>query len=373
MRALVKYIGTDTGQEFSAESFPWQGHEGELLDLFPYDVRFSMSAIRSRPPNLWRYLEALPFDADEPSWREVSMGEGFTPLLPLDPANPRLLVKVDYQMPTLSFKDRGAVVLIAKAKSLGVKKVIQDSSGNAGTSVAAYAARAGMSCTIFVRESTSSMKVAQIRAHGADVVAVSGTREDTANAAKRAADAPGVFYASHVYNPLFYQGTKTYAFEIWEQLGKAPDVLIVPVGNGTLVLGAYYGFTELYEAGLIERVPRIIAVQSERCDPLYQAWIKGKSSAEPVKNTGTIAEGIAVAAPARHKQILAAVAATRGSIVSVGEKRIVPAQAYLASRGFYVEPTTAINYAALSVCQDFISSQETVVIPLCGAGLKSAS
>jgi threonine synthase len=368
----VNYFGTVTGKTYDPKDFPWQGEAGELLDLAEFEVRFDIDKLRARPPTLWRYLEALPFEKNETVWQEVTMGEGFTPLVALDHHEPNVLVKVDYHMPTLSFKDRGAVVLVTKAKSLGAKHLVQDSSGNAGTSVAAYAARAGLSCDIFVPNSTSPKKIIQIKAHGANVTLVPGTREDTANAAKAAANQRGVFYASHVYNPLFYQGTKTYAFELWEQLDfSAPDVLILPVGNGTLVLGAYYGFSELLQAGLIDKLPRFVAIQAERCAPLEQAFRKGLETAEPVTNEGTLAEGIAIAAPARHRQILDIIYRTGGSIISVGEEMIEPARAALAAKGYYVELTTAINYAGYLKAKVTIEANQKVVIPLCGAGLKS--
>jgi threonine synthase len=371
MLDMMIYVGASTGKSYDPKDFPWHGEAGELLDLAAFEVSFPLDKIRSRPPTLWRYLEALPFEKNETSWQEVTMGEGFTPLVPLDTRQPNVLVKVDYHMPTLSFKDRGAVVLIAKAKSIGAKKLVQDSSGNAGTSIAAYATRAGMSCTIFVPDSTSPKRVTQIRAHGAEVKMIPGSGEDTATAAMDAANERGVFYASHVYNPYFYQGTKTYAFELWEQLGKAPDVLILPVGNGTLLLGCYYGFLDLQRAGLIETLPRIVAIQAERCAPLAKAFAVGETEATPVTNEGTVAEGIAIAAPARHKQILEAIYATSGVIVTVPEEAIAPARATLASKGYYVEITTAINYAAYTHHPTLFSPTETVVIPLCGAGLKS--
>ncbi|MGL4611675.1 MAG: threonine synthase [Trueperaceae bacterium] len=368
----MNYIGRVTGKAYDLESFPWQGEAGELLDLAPFEMAFDLEKIRSRPPTLWRYLEALPFAKNDTVWQDVTMGEGFTPLIALESKVPNVFIKVDYQMPTLSFKDRGAVVLVAKAKSLGAKQLVQDSSGNAGTSIAAYAARAGLSCDIFVPDSTSPKKVAQMKAHGAKVNLVPGTREDTANVVKDAANQPGVFYASHVYNPFFYQGTKTYAYELWEQLGyKVPDVLILPVGNGTLVLGAYYGFSELLQAGLTDKLPRFIAIQAAKCAPLEKAFKGGLEGAEPVVNEGTLAEGIAIAAPARHAQILEIIYKTGGHILSVPEEEIEPARAYLSSRGYYVEITTAINYAGYLKAKPMIRANETVVIPLCGAGLKS--
>jgi threonine synthase len=303
------------------------------------------------------------------------MGEGVTPILPLDPGMADVWVKLDYAMPTLSFKDRGAVVLIAKAKELGRKKVIQDSSGNAGTSIAAYASRAGIECEIFVPEATSAKKIKQISAYGAKVHIVNGSREDTAEAALRAAEKGDAFYASHVYNPFFYEGTKTFAYEIYEQLkGAIPDSLFVPLGNGTLVLGCYYGFRELYHLNLIKKMPRIIAVQAETCAPIYEAFIRGEQSIKEVVNTGTLAEGIAIANPLRGEQVLEAIQATAGEIIIAPENQILDAKKTLAEKGFYVETTTAATFAGFySVYKsEKRESFGKVLIPLCGAGLKNA-
>jgi threonine synthase len=180
------------------------------------------------------------------------------------------------------------------------------------------------------------------------------------------------FYASHVYNPFFYQGTKTYAYEIWEQLGE-PDVLIVPVGNGTLLLGAYYGFKDLLALGLIRKMPKIVAVQAEGCAPIAEAFLARLETAVPVVNSGTAAEGIAIADPPRSRQILAAIREADGVVVTVPETMIGEARAALARYGFYVEPTTAANYAGyLEYAKLFRPvGNEKVVIPLCGAGLKA--
>ena len=366
------YLGSVSGKKYTPDSTIWRGEDEELLDLGPYHVEFPMEKIKSRPASLWRYLEALPFDPSDKCWQSITMGEGFTPLVELDSAHPNILAKVEFAMPTLSFKDRGAAVLVSKAKSLGATHLVQDSSGNAGTSIAAYAARAGLRCTILVPESTSPKKIKQIGGFGAELKVIPGTREATAAAAKEIACRDDVFYASHVYNPFFYQGTKTYAFEIWEQLGKAPDTLVLPAGNGTLVLGCFYGFGELLAARLIERLPRFVAVQTAQCDPLTQAFTKGTSSVDAVSNSGTAAEGIAIAAPARGSQILNAVRATNGVVVSVSEETIEPSRRYLASRGFDVEPTSAVNWSVLKQHSHLFSEDETIVIPLCGAGLKAS-
>ncbi len=208
------------------------------------------------------------------------MREGFTPLVETDFNGHRVLLKIDYLFPTGSYKDRGATVLISKAKELGIKKVIEDSSGNAGSAIAAYCARAGIGCEIYVPQTTSLGKLVQIQAYGANLRRIEGSREETARVAMEAASR--IYYASHCWNPFFLHGTKTFAFEIWEQLGwKAPDVLILPVGHGTLFLGAYLGFKELKEAGLVKRVPKLVAVQSVSCAPLYKAFKKGWGETQP--------------------------------------------------------------------------------------------
>ena len=247
---------------------------GGVLDLAGFTPALPpLSVIGQRRPTLWRYAEALPID--EPA--DISLGEGMTPLVTA-PDDPGVLLKVDYLMPSGSFKDRGAVLLAALARRLGVPRMVADSSGNAGSAVAAYAARAGIPCEVYVPAATSAGKVAQLRAYGATVRQIPGSREDTAAAAAEAADQPGTFYASHVYHPFFLQGMKTYVFELWEQLGgRLPATLVLPVGNGTLVLGAYLGCRDLLDQGLISRLPRIVAVQAAGCAPLARAFAGGEA------------------------------------------------------------------------------------------------
>ena len=324
-----------------------------------------------RPASLWRYREALPVA----EVAGLSMGEGMTPLLN-GPGRPGVAVKVDYLMPTGSFKDRGAVLIAALASQLGVSRMVADSSGNAGSAIAAYATRAGIGCDVYVPASTSAGKLAQLDAYRARVHRIEGTREDTAAAAAEAADQPGVFYASHVYHPVFLHGTKTYAFEIWEQLGGLlPEVLLLPVGNGTLVLGCYLGCRELLAAGLVDRLPRIVAVQAAGCAPLAAAMRSGAAVPGEVSGSGTVAEGIAIARPARGAQILAAVRDTGGDIVTVTDDQTRVACAELAWAGLYVEPTSGVCWAALQAGLAGPVPEPgpvpQVVVPLCGTGLKS--
>ncbi|MCM2534316.1 threonine synthase [Neobacillus pocheonensis] len=366
-----QYVCHSCETKYDVTENVWKCKCGGMLDLVKEMVEIDTSRLQENqnPTTMWRYIDAMPFENNSTFWQAVTMGEGYTPLIVLDDSESNTFVKVDYMMPTLSFKDRGAVVLIAKAKELGITKVIADSSGNAGTSIAAYAKRAGIACDIFLGEGTSPKKIAQVKAHGANVRAINGTREDVAVAAQKAVNEEKVFYASHVYNPFFYEGTKTYAYEIWEQMKCAPDALIIPVGNGTLLLGAYYGFKELLENGLIKKMPKLIAIQAENCAPLAKAFVNNETFAEPVENNGTLAEGIAIAAPARSVQILEAIRATNGEILTTTEEEIIQARTTLAGKGFYVEPTTAANYAGYLKYNH--SPSEKIIIPLCGAGIKA--
>ncbi|MEU8760430.1 pyridoxal-phosphate dependent enzyme [Streptomyces sp. NPDC048659] len=341
----------------------------------PWDLEFtaapvSLPSLASRVNSLWRYEEALPL-ATEPAHGtqapHVTLGEGRTPLVPLDGA---VSAKLDFLMPTLSFKDRGAVMLAELARRLGPRTVLADSSGNAGTAIAAYCARAGLDCAVYVPEATSAKKLEQIRAHGARTVVVPGDREATARAARAAADEPGVFYASHVYNPHFLHGTKTYVYELWEDLGgRLPDTLVLPVGNGTLLLGAALAVEELLAHELVERRPVLVAVQAEAVAPLAAAFRAGAAEpAAPAPVRPTLAEGIAIPAPPRAARILRAVRACGGTFRTVTEEQLRAAQLDLARRGLYVEPTGAACWAAVRAAPE---RPGTTVLPLCGAGAKT--
>ncbi|MGW7054931.1 threonine synthase [Streptomyces sp. NPDC054887] len=343
----------------------------------PWDLDFAPSSpvplksLAGRVNSLWRYTEALPLAEPEAG---LTLGEGRTPLVPLTDL---VSAKLDFLMPTLSFKDRGAVMLAALARRLGpgrVAHVIADSSGNAGTAIAAYCARAGLPCTVYVPAATSPKKTEQIRAHGARVTLVPGDREAAAVAARAAAGEPGVFYASHVHNPYFLHGTKTYLYELWEDLGgRLPDTVVVPVGNGTLLLGAWLAINELHGQGLVDRRPALVAVQAEAVSPLAAAFhagtddLPGDGPRTPARPT--LAEGIAVPRPPRAAQILRAVRESGGTFLTVTDPQIRAAQRDLAARGLFVESTGVACWAALAAHPGQVAG--TTVVPLCGAGAKT--
>lgn len=296
---------------------------------------------------------------DEKVEEMVSLGEMKTPLLKVNIEHMDLLMKLDYLRPTGSFKDRGAYTLINKLKALGIKEIVEDSSGNAGAAIAAYAAAAGIKCSIYLPEATSQGKIKQIKSYGAEIIKVPGTRDDTSAAIVEAAKS--TYYASHVYNPLFFEGTKSLAYELYEQIGHVPDYIFVPVGNGTMLLGLYQGFME------IGKLPKLIAVQSDKCKPVYDEF-KGLEKS-PIEST--LAEGIAVGKPMRLKEIVKVIEHSQGDVITVSDEEVVKYQEVLGRKGIYAELTSATALAgAVKYFPKGKPDNYDVVIPLTGMGLK---
>lgn len=332
-----------------------------------FKATFPLGKIKQRKPTMWRYREAIPIQKDS---NIVSFHEGFTPLLEVDFNGRSVFIKQDQLFPTGSYKDRGASVLISKVKELGVKKVVEDSSGNAGCAIAAYCAKANIECDIFVPEDTAAGKLAQIQFYGAQLKKVPGTREDTAKAVLQAARED--YYASHSWNPFFFQGTKTLAFEVCEQLGwRSPDTIILPVGNGTLLLGAFIGFNDLWHAGMINQIPKIIGVQSENCAPLYRAFKEDLEEIPEIDKKDTLAEGIAIAEPIRGKQIIEVVKKSKGNFMVVNDGEIKIALKELCQKGYYIEPTAASTIAGIKKYLQESNPEETIVSVFSGHGLKT--
>jgi threonine synthase len=276
-------------------------------------------------------------------------------------------------MPTGSFKDRGMTTLITYLKGRGITSVLEDSSGNAGASLAAYSAAAGMKSRILVPETASYPKIAQMAATGADVVTIKGSRQDVADAALRYSTQ--IFYASHNWQPFFLEGTKTLAYELWEQLGfTIPDNIVFPVGYGSNVCGCERGFAELKRNGEIDRVPRLFGVQAANCAPYFAAYQAGGEQLVPTEISATIAEGIASSKPTRVREVLRAARNSGGSILAVTEDEIVSALGTLAQQGLYVEPTSAAAAAGLRqlLKSGTIAASETTVLVLTGSGLKAS-
>jgi threonine synthase len=334
------------------------GAPGEFTGLPPFDP----DSIDTGTWSMWRYAAMLPVKP------VVSLGEGATPLVPVHLPDGTFTAKLEHLNPTASYKDRGTSVAVSHFVTHGAHHLVEDSSGNAGASVAAYAAAAGLTARVYVPDTASAAKRAQITAAGAEVVPVPGPRS-AAHAAARA-DPHGV-YASHVWHPAFLLGHRTCAWEIWEQQGRRlPAVVACPVGQGNLFLGLAYGFRALVDAGFADRVPRMIAVQAAVCAPVAAAWRSGSDEPVPVDEGPTVAEGIRTASPVRGRELLRAVYATGGAVFTVTEAAIRGAVRDLAATGLLVEPTGAVAVAALGRIRRRFGSE--ILVPLTGSGLKTA-
>jgi threonine synthase len=365
-----------------AEEYPFDLRRFRCECEGPLEVagapRFEHARIEEDEFSLWRYRHALPLPAHAAA---VTLGEGWTPLVAVEWDGLPIYLKCEPLNPTGSFKDRGTTVLATALVAAGAEQVVEDSSGNAGASLAAYAARAGVEATIYVPAHASPVKQAQIAVYGANLVTVPGPRTETARAVLQAAE-KGAVYASHVYHPLIHHGMKTVAFELYEQLNSLQIAncrfesaicnshILLPLGHGSLLLGLALGFEELERAGCIEGRPRIYGVQAAACAPLATAWEQGLEQALPVQEGETVAEGVRIAVPARDREILNAVRSCGGEILAVEDDRTLVAQRKLAQQGVYVEPTSALPLAALDTLRDSLEGAPVVVL-LTGSGFKT--
>jgi threonine synthase len=356
------------GRSYRADRPVWRCDCGGHLNLAS-GRGFARGTIVATDASLWRYAAALAL-AGPP---RVSLGEGWTPLVRRTWRGAEIHFKLESQMPTGSFKDRGTAVMLNHLIEVGVGPIHEDSSGNAGASLATYAAAAGVPCRIYVPVSAPRAKLVQIAVTGADVRRVAGTRQDATDAALAAVGES--FYASHNWQPFFVEGTKTLAFEVWEQLGfQVPDNILVPTGYGSNILGLARGFDELARGGEITAQPRLFAVQAANCAAFAAAWSAGLDCFIPFAAEPTIADGIATPKPVRMAEVLASLRGSRGGVVSVPEEEIAPALDGLGQIGLFVEPTAATVGAALTslLSDGTITTDQTTVAVLTGSGLKAA-
>ncbi len=346
----------DCGEDCGALDWHCEGARLRIANLPRYDHEARDRQARG----LWRFAAMLPAS------RRVSLGAGDTPLVPVQLDSHAFHAKLEYCNPTGSFKDRGTELMINHFLAQGVEAVVEDSSGNAGASLAAYAAAAGIRARIFAPADAPAAKLAHIRAYGAKLVAVPGPRQAAADACLAAAET--AVYASHAWSPFFVAGQMTCAWEIFEQ-GGAPDVVLCCAGHGGLFTGLARGFAALKNAGLIERLPRMVVAQAAVCDPLVRAWESGLDATPAVSPTASVADGISVAQPVHGAEILCALRDTNGAALRVRDGEILAAQRRLWRKGLLVEPTSAVPVAALLSGQ--LPLEGRIVIPLTGSGLKS--
>jgi threonine synthase len=346
---------------------PYRCPDCNGLYEFNFIPAFDLNKVEPELTGIWRYRHT--FDAVNQG-PVVSLGEGNTPVVWSEAFRKKIAFKLEFLNPTGSFKDRGTCLLVSFLLGRGVKSAVEDSSGNAGASFAAYAAATGMKATVYVPDYASGPKRYQIERYGANVISIPGKRSNTSDAVKNAAK-NGTAYASHVYFPHDVLGYATIAYELLEQLGDFPGTVIAPTGQGSLLHGVGVGFDALYRAGYTSGRPVLVGVQSAACSPYWNAWIEGKTRVRKVKEGETIAEGVRSRAPVRAKSVLEAVISSAGRFVKVEEKNILPGRDQLANRGLFVEPTSAIIWDGLS--QIVGQVPEPIVAILTGSGLKSVS
>ena len=363
------YIDPLNGKLYSLDVPRWCSDDGKPLLVTPL-TGISRDDIDRSIRSLWRYRAALPVEIAKP----ITMGEGCTPMAERAWGELRPHFKLEWFNPTSSFKDRGTTVMLSFMRQLGVDAVLEDSSGNGGASVAAYGAAGGMRVKILAPATTSPMKVAQMHAFGAEVQLVEGPREESEAEAIR--QSKQIFYSSHNWQPFFLQGTKSLAYEIWEDFNfTAPDNVIMPVGAGSSLLGCYVGFKELLAAGQITRLPRLFAAQPLNCSPVDASFAARVDTPIDRAVKKTIAEGTAIKHPLRLKQMIAALKETGGGTVAIPEAGIVAALKRLARTGLFVEPTSASAAAALDMLKErgAIRPTERTVVIITGTGIKAAS
>ncbi len=303
----------------------------------------------------------------------LSLGEGSTPVVSMPKISAMLetaiYAKLEFMNPTGSFKDRGTAMMISALKSKGVSEIVEDSSGNAGASVSAYATRAGMKAHIFAPLSAPQTKLNQIKIYGSVLHAIDGSRDETTEAAEEFVENKSLVYASHNLSPFFVEGTKTFGYEIFNDFDrKIPENIVVPVGNGSLYLGIWKALEELKEKRLIKTLPKMHCIQAENVNPIASNKPWNKSEIKP-----TVAGGIAVGSPPRKSEVQSVLRQSEGTASSVTEASIVKWQIKLAKyEGLFCEPTSAAAFAGLEnlINKKQINKNERVLIPVTGSGLK---
>ncbi|OGO16672.1 MAG: hypothetical protein A2Z14_01020 [Chloroflexi bacterium RBG_16_48_8] len=353
------------GSPFPGEGFPFRCPQCESIFEFSQDLIYDPRSVDKRGVGLSRFLTSIPFPSDA---ELITLGEGNTPLVETELMGRRIHFKCEHLNPTGSFKDRGTAILVSAMKHAGVTTAVEDSSGNAGASFAAYAAHAGIHARIFIPDSTSGPKRYQMEVYGAEVIPVPGPRYAATQAVLEAVD-KGAIYASHAYLPHGIAGMATVAYEIVEQLGGRPGSVITPAGQGSLLLGLAQGFQALLNADEIHEKPRLIAVQSKACAPIW-AEFKGVKSGLSSRSEGeTIAEGIRILNPLRSEGVIASIRNSQGDVIAVAEDEILTGWKEMGRRGFYIEPTSAVVWPGMMNLWDHL--QDPIVVILTATGLKS--
>ena len=369
-----------TGAQYDAAVLQGLSTAGAPL-LARYDLeaaaeRFTPAALRSRPFDLWRYHEVLPIRSPR---HTVRLGEGGTPLTPA----PRLgaaiglsdlHIKDEGQNPTGSFKDRGLAMAVSSASQFGVAGVALPSAGNAGGAAAAYAARAGMECLVAVPNDCPAVNRVEAIVYGADVHLVDGLISDAGRLVARLAPERGLFDVSTLKEPFRIEGKKTMGYELFEQLGRLPDLILYPTGGGTGLIGMWKAFGEMEALGWIgsER-PRMVAVQAEGCAPIPKAFDEGAEDSVMWEGAQTIAGGMRVPKALGDFLILEAVRESGGCALAVSDAELMGDALRIAStEGIHAAPEGGACLSALCrlIEAGEVEADETVVLFNTGTGAK---
>jgi len=329
------------------------------------DIPYSEESIDRNQPGIWAYQHTFGLGKGVPI---TSLGEGGTPLIQSIASDRQIYFKLEFLNPSGSYKDRATTILVSELLARGVSSAVEDSSGNAGASFAAYAARAIVSARVFLPDYASGPKRTQIETYGAKAIPIKGPRSAASEAVIQAAKG-GAYYASHALLPFGLVGIATIAYELLEQLGQAPGTIVAPVGHGSLLLGVSKGFEALKAAGIINSSPQLVGVQARACAPIWARTTAAVSRSKRVEEGKTIAEGVRVSKPVRADELIKAVASSHGSFLAVDEGNILSGRNALAQMGFYVEPTSAIVWDAIKQLPN--ESPGPVVALLTGSGLKN--
>lgn len=356
---MARFVCSACGDEYPAEGLPYLcpacGEIFTLTDL-TYDTANKLAL-----PGMWTYQDMVGFTGNPVCY----LGEGQTALVERESDGNQFFAKLESLNPSGSFKDRNSTVVTSILKARGIGSVVEDSSGNAGASLALYSAGFGIESQIFIPAGTKGPKVSQIVTAGAKVKVIPGEREKAHQAALAELGKRDIAYASHAMLPFGLAGYATIAFEIYEQLGELPATVYCPIGHGSLFLGVLLGFKAIGNyLGTTSR-PAMVGVQPERCSPLVSAW-----NHQPFTpgNLPSLAEGTMVEQPARGREILAELISGQDDLLAIPEVAINPARLELARMGIYVEPTSAMVHAGLKM--KFGSGSGINVLVFSGNGLK---
>lgn len=350
------------------------GNLDVVLDLS--DVR-RQAVEASADRSMWRYAPLLPVEAPGPEAGTLGTVGG-TPLFRVDGLArelglERVWVKDEGRNPTGSLKDRASGLVVQRARELGVAPIITASTGNAGVALAAMARAAGVEAVVLVPESAPAAKVAQLQVFGARLLLVRGSYDDAFRLSTEAAAALGWYCRNTGNNPFTVEGKKTVAFEIAEQLGwRAPDWVVVSVGDGNILTGVHRGFRQLVQLGWLASMPKLLGVQAEGSSPIAKAWAGGADEVTPGP-ASTRADSISAGDPSDGLRALRAVRDTGGAFVSVPDDDIIASIAHL-GRGaaVFAEPAAAASHAGLvaALRDGTVARDQEVVLLVTGTGLK---